>query len=85
MKTANGSVEIDLQARGEGPKSDPSTETETTSMLVPGEDVLPISVKGEKRHPRRIGNTYVFCYRHGVPLFTIGPHCTFISAYEPKQ
>lgn len=28
-----------------------------------------------KKNPRKIGNTYAFLYKNGVPKILIGPHC----------
>ncbi len=31
-----------------------------------------------KEEPCKIGNSFVFWYKNGDPIFTIGPHCKFL-------
>ena len=32
----------------------------------------------KERIKRNFGNCWVFCFKNGEPLFTIGPHCFFL-------
>ncbi len=86
MKTENGEVAIELKFRNDS--SSASAETETASMLEADKVIARQSwatKDDRRRHPRRIGNTFVFCYRKGRPLFTIGPHCTALYCSLPDH